>query len=83
MNSENRAWCAGAFIVMAFLIWLFTAPASRRRQPVVTPPDSAIEAYADLIQAFRNDIDSLKRENAELKAALGGLQQRVDNLEKR
>ena len=86
MKFDRRATFATAFIFVAFIVWFQTSPVPRQRVvPSSIPPSTtfASEQYGDLIQAFKNDLDNLKQENAELHDQVKQLVERVDRLEKR
>ena len=86
MKLDPRTTFAAAFMIVAFIIWFQTsAPPRQRASTGAVPGGTALasEQYGDLIQAFKNDLDKLKQENAELRDQTKQLLERVDQLEKR
>ena len=76
LQNDRRVWAAGGFIIVALFIWLLTDNSGGGRRLQV-PDEKAsrqgagsTEAFQDLVQAFKNDIDQQKKENQEMNTVL-------------
>lgn len=76
IQNDRRVWAAAGFIVVAIFIWLLTDDRGGSRR-VALPDDKAsrqgagsTEAFQDLIQAFKNDIDQQKKNQQEMNTVL-------------
>ncbi len=74
LKNDRRVWFIGGFVLFAIFIWSLTNQPTRRRQIPDDKPSQqgmgASEQYSDLIQAFKNDIDTQKRESATMSDIL-------------
>ncbi|MFN8391980.1 MAG: TrbI/VirB10 family protein [Bdellovibrionota bacterium] len=87
LQNDKRVWAAGAFIVAVLFIWVLTDQSPRRvRQPeerVSKQGTGADEGFGDLIQAFKQDMDRAKTEQAEQAAVISRVKQDLkDNTER-
>lgn len=74
VKNDRRVWFFGAFVLAALFIWSLTNQPNRRRHiPDDKPSNQGMgttEQYGDLIQAFKNDIESAKKEQAQMNDVL-------------
>lgn len=74
VKNDRRVRFFGAFVLAALFIWSLTNQPNRRRHiPDDKPSNQGMgttEQYGDLIQAFKNDIESAKKEQAQMNDVL-------------
>ena len=74
LQNDRRIWFVGAFVIAALFIWSLTNQPNKRRHIADEKPSQqgmgATEQYGDLIQAFKNDIDTAKRDQAQMNDVL-------------
>jgi hypothetical protein len=78
LKNDRRVWAAAGFIVVALFIWVLTNQGGGRRAPAHMPIEStaskqgtgADEGFADLIVAFKNDIEAGKKDRIEMNDVL-------------
>jgi hypothetical protein len=77
IKSDKRIMAAGAFLIVVLLFLLFSSDTKQQRpmrpkQPATVSKQgmSSEEQFTDLIIAFKNDIESQKRQSAELSAQI-------------
>lgn len=70
VKNDRRIWFVGAFVLAALFVWSLTNQPTRKRHiPDDKPSPQGMgptEQYGDLIQAFKNDIDTAKRDQAQM-----------------
>jgi hypothetical protein len=87
LQNDKRIMAAAGFIVLVLFIWMFTDQSPRRiRQPedrASTQGMGSEEQFGDLIQAFKQEMDQSKTEQAEQAAVISRLKSDLkDNTER-
>jgi hypothetical protein len=75
---DRRIWAAAGFIIVALIIWILTNGGAHRQKRYQVD-----EGFADLIVAFKNDIEAGKRERQEFRDDLLRTQNKVTELRER
>lgn len=87
VKNDRRIWFVGAFVLAALFVWSLTNQPARKRRMAEEKPSQqgmgASEQYGDLIQAFKNDIDSQKRESAQMSDQLNRTEQSLKDHKER
>lgn len=69
------------FVAFVLVTWWETSAPPRRIARDTGPRSESSAAYADLIQAFANELQALTKKNTELREEVKQLAQRVERLE--
>lgn len=89
LKNDRRIWVVAGLVLFCFVFLLFSSKPSRRMIAPSEPQQASsqapgqVEAYNDLIVAFRQDIDFLKQRSGEQSAALERMNSDLEDYKQR